>query len=122
MCWIICFDVISDGYSIILEHDETESFGFGIKQFGPGLFKIVNIKFRGPAYNNSRMRVGDILTGVDNMAITKSTNIRRISEMVMQSGDKIKLTLRSRPSKFGKQLDFSQINNQLAKNINKATN
>ena len=118
MCWIICFDVISDGYSIILEHDETESFGFGIKQFGPGLFKIVNIKFRGPAYNSSRMRVGDIMTGVNNMQITKNTNIQMINEMVMKSGNKIKLTLSSVPSKLGKQIHFSYIIEQLPmKNI-----
>ena len=108
MCWkkihkkSICLNVILEGYSIILEHDENGSFGFGIKQFGPGLFKINNIKFRGPAYNNSRMRVGDILAGVDNMPITKSTNIQMINEMVMKSGDEIKLTLSSRPSKLGK--------------------
>ena len=107
MCWIIGFDEISDGYSIILEHDETESFGFGIKQFGPGLFKIVNIKFRGPAYISSRMRVGDIMTGVNNMPITKTTNIQMINEMVMKSGDKIKLTLSSKPFKLGKRLYFT---------------
>ena len=99
--------MISEGYSIILEHDENGSFGFGIKQFGPGLFKIINVKFRGPAYNNSRMRVGDILAGVDNIPITKSTNIQMINEMVIESEDKIKLTLSSKPSKIGKRIYFS---------------
>ena len=99
--------MILEGYSIILEHDENGSFGFGIKQFGPGLFKINNIKFRGPAYFNSRMRVGDILAGVDNIPITKSTNIQMINEMVIESEDKIKLTLSSKPSKIGKRIYFS---------------
>ena len=99
--------MILEGYSVILEHDENGSFGFGIKQFGPGLFKIINVKFCGPAYNNSRMRVGDILTGVDNIPITKSTNIQMINEMVITSGDEIKLTLSSKPSKIGKRIYFS---------------
>ena len=30
---IIYLDLILEGYSIILEHDENGSFGFGIKQF-----------------------------------------------------------------------------------------
>ena len=94
--------MILEGYSVILEHDENGSFGFGINQFGPGLFKIINVKFRGPAYNNSRMQVGDILVGVDNIPITKSTNIQMINEMVMKSGNEIKLTLSSIPSKLGK--------------------
>ena len=94
--------MILEGYSIILQHDETESFGLGIKQFGPGLFKIVNIKFHGPAYKNSRMQVGDILISVNNIPITKSTNIQMINNMVMESEDTIKLTLRSRPLKLGR--------------------
>ena len=102
MCWIISIDVISDGYSIILEHDETESFGFGIKQLGPGIFEIVNIKFQGPAHKNGRIQVGDILTSVNSIPITKSTDIQMIDELVMKSGDKIKLTLHSRSSKLGK--------------------
>ena len=108
MSCIICLDVILEGYSVILEHDENGSFGFGIKQFGPGLFKIINVKFRGPAYNNSRMQVGDILAGVDNIPITKSTNIQMINEMVIKSGDEIKLTLSSRPSKLGKKIHLDK--------------
>ena len=77
-----------------------------MKRLGPGVFKIANIKFRGPAYNNSRMRVGDILAGVDNIPITKSTNIQMINEMVMKSGDEVKLTLSSRPSKLGKKIYY----------------
>ena len=104
--WItICHDVISDGYSIILEQDEAESFGFGIKQIGAGLFKVVDINIQGPAYNNGRMRSDDILIGVNNMTITKITTAEVINELVMKSGDVIKLTLRSRPSKLGKQIN-----------------
>ena len=103
----VFFDVILEGYSILLEHDETESYGFGIKQFRPGVFKIANIKHRGPAYNNGRMRVGDILTGVNNIPIAKSTNIQKINEMVIESEDKVKLTLSSKPSKIGKRIYFS---------------
>ena len=107
--WItICQDVISDDYSIILEQDETESFGFGIKQIGAGLFKVVDINIRGPAYNNGRMRSDDILIGVNNMTITKITTAEVINELVMKSGDVIKLTLRSRPSKLGKQINSSR--------------
>ena len=107
--WItICHDVISDGYSIILEQDEAESFGFGMKQIGAGLFKVVDIKIRGPAYNNGRMRSDDILIGVNNMTITKSTTAEVINEIVMKSGDVIKLTLSSRPSKLGKQINSSR--------------
>ena len=103
---IICPDAISDGYSIILEQDETESFGFGIKQSGAGLFKIFDITIRGPAYNNGRMRVGDILTGINNMTINKSTSAEVINELVAKSGDIIKLTLSSRQFKLGKQMNF----------------
>ena len=103
---IICPDAIADGYSIILEQDETESFGFGIKRFGAGLFEIVDIKIRGPAYNNGRMRVGDILMGINNMTISKSTSAEVINEVVVKSGDIIKLTLRSKPSKLGKQMNL----------------
>ena len=103
---IICRDVISDGYSIMLEQDETGLFGFGVKQFGTGLFKIVDIKIRGPAYNNGRMRVGDILTGVNDISITKSTSAEMVNALVMNSGDVIKLTLSSSPSKLGKRIDL----------------
>ena len=100
---ITCLDLISGGYSIILEKDENKYFGFGIKQYGPGIFKIATMRIRGPAYNNSRMQVGDILTGVDNVTITKNTTVEVIDELVMKSGDTIKLTLHPRPSKLGKQ-------------------
>ena len=107
--WItICQDVFSDDYSIILGQDETESFGFGIKQIGAGLFKVVDINIRGPAYNNGMMRSDDILIGVNNMTITKITTAEVINELVMKSGDVIKLTLRSRPSKLGKQINSSR--------------
>ena len=55
------------------------------------------------------MQVGDILTSVNNIPITKVTNIQMINEMVVKSGDKIKLTLNSRPPQLGKQIHFSYI-------------
>ena len=54
------------------------------------------------------MRSDDILIGVNNMTITKITTAEVINELVMKSGDVIKLTLRSRPSKLGKQINSSR--------------
>ena len=89
-----------------LQRDDRNSFGFGIKQLGPGHFEISHITPHGPAYKNGRMTVGDNVIAINDMKITENIDLDTITTMVKESGSTMRLTLNSNNMRQGKVLIF----------------
>ena len=82
-----------------LQRNERNSFGFVLKQYGPGHFEVAHITPLGSAHKNGKMAIGDNVIAINNMAITKSMNLEMITTMVRESGNILRLTLN--PQKVG---------------------
>ena len=76
-----------------LQRNERNSFGFVLKQYGPGHFEVAHITPLGYAHKNGKMAIGDNVIAINNMAITKSMSLEMITSMVRESGNQLRLTL-----------------------------
>ena len=77
----------------MLQRDDRNSFGFGLKQSGPGHFEISHITLHGPAYKNGKMTKGDNVIAINDMKITEKIDLDTITTMVKESGNTMRLTL-----------------------------
>ena len=84
-----------------LQRNERNSFGFVLKQYGPGYFEVAHITPLGPAHENGKMVVGDNVIAINNMAITKSMSLEMITTMVRESGNILRLTLNPKKIRQG---------------------
>ena len=92
---------ISDGYSVALQRNERNSFGFVLKQYGPGHFEVAHITPLGSAQKNGKMAIGDNVIAINNMAITESISLEMITTMVRESGNILRLTLNPKKIRKG---------------------
>ena len=92
---------ILDGYSVALQRNERNSFGFVLKQYGPGYFEVAHITPQGSAHKNGKMAIGDNIIAINNIAITKSMSLEMITRMVRESGNILRLTLNPRKIRQG---------------------
>ena len=93
-------------YSITLNRGEGNSFGFRVKHFGSGTFKVVDITPGSPADINGNIDFGDTLVSVNDEAITENTHINMITNSIKESRNYLRLRLKSTPYLIGKILNF----------------
>ena len=89
-----------------MQRDDRNSFGFGLKQLGPGHFEISHITPHGPAYKNGEMTKGDNVIAINDMKITENIALDTITTMVKESGCTMRLTLNSGNVRKGMMLIF----------------
>ena len=94
--FVICFNLIVGDYSIDLTRDDKNSYGFLLKKFGPGNFKVVDITPRSPADINGKVNLGDTLVAINDKMINEFTDIDMITEKIRKSGNSVRLRLTSR--------------------------
>ena len=100
-----------------LQRNERNSFGFVLKQYGPGHFEVASITPLGSAHKNGQMAVGDNVIAINNIVITKSISLEMITTMVRESGNMLRLTLNPKKIRQGN-LSINSINIVLTINHN----
>ena len=79
-----------------MTRDDKNSYGFLLKKFGPGNFKVVDITPRSPADINGKVNLGDTLVAINDKMINEFTDIDMITEKIRKSGNSVRLRLTSR--------------------------
>ena len=97
-CKLSC---VLKGYSVALQRKDSDFFGFGIKQSGPGFFEISHITPFGTADKNGKIARGDNVIAINDVALTESMNLEMITTMVRETGNTLRLTLNSKNRRQG---------------------
>ena len=87
---------------MVLQRNDTNFFGFGLKQSGPGYFEISYITPLGSADKNGMVAIGDNVIAVNDQTVTESTSLEMITTIVRESGKTLRLTLNSLNNRQGK--------------------
>ena len=85
----------------MIRKEKHSTFGFTLRQFKPGIFKITHIKKGSPVDNVKKIRVGDFLIAINNIKIAKYMNLETIYYIIRKSGLLVRLTLISQKQNKG---------------------
>ena len=89
-------------YSVTLNRENHDNFGFRLQPFEPGIFKVVEVTPGSPADVQGHMNIGDSLLTINGRIVSEASDMKSITEVIRESGDTLILRLSSRPIVPGK--------------------